>query len=131
MANNAVGDSWSFGGENQTTDNVMTGTTKLTGKPVVIEQAHGVAWTMRWTGTPTGTFSVEVSNQYDPQTNPTPNDWTQYTLTIPAGVQPAGAYPTAGSGIDLAPTSFRAARLCYTNASGAGVLTSRAHVKGY
>lgn len=130
MANNAVGDSWSFGGTSSAT-NTMTGTNKITGTPVVIEQSHGVSWTMRWTGTPTGTFSVEVSNEYDPQTNPTPGDWTQYTLTIPAGVNPAGAYPAAGSGIDLAPTSFRAARLAYTNSASTGVLTARAHVKGY
>lgn len=130
MADNAVGDSWSFGGTSTAT-NTMTGTNKITGTPVVIEQAHGVSWTMRWTGTPVGVFSVEVSNEYDPTTNPNPSDWTQYTLTIPAGMQPAGAYPAAGSGIDLAPTSFRGARLCYTNTSSTGVLTARAHVKGY
>ena len=137
MGKNIVGDSWSFGGPvpglegAAGTTGTMTGTNKITGKPVAIQSQHGLSWTMRWTGTPTGTFSVEVSNEYDPDKNPTPGDWTQYTLTIPAGVQPAGAYPAAGSGIDLAPTSFKWARLCYTNSASTGVLTSRCHAKGY
>lgn len=130
MANNAVGDAWSFGGTSAAT-NAMTGTNKITGTPVVIEQAHGVSWTMRWANTPTGTFTVEASNEYDPTSNPTPADWTQMSVTIPAGVNPAGAYPATGSGLDIGPTNFRAVRLCYTNSASTGVLTARAHVKGY
>jgi hypothetical protein len=130
MAGNTIGDQWSFGGTSSAT-NTMTGTNKITGTPVLIESSHGVSWTMRWTGTPTGTFSVEVSNEYDPQTNPSPSDWTQLTLTIPSGVNPAGAYPAAGSGIDVAPTSFKWIRLCYTNSASTGVLTARCHAKGY
>lgn len=133
MADNIAGDAWAFGGigPGAQPTGTMTGTNKLTGNPALINQAHGISWTMRWTGTPVGVFSVEVSNEYDPNTNPTPADWTQYTLTIPAGVNPAGAYPAAGSGIDLAPTSFKWARLCYTNTSSTGALTSRCHTKGY
>lgn len=137
MGDNVVGDSWSFGGPLSGlagpagTVGTMSGTNKITGTPLSISPSHGLSFTMRWTGTPVGVFSVEVSNEYDPASNPTPSDWTQLTLTIPAGVQPAGAYPAAGSGIDIAPTSFKWIRLCYTNTSSTGVLTSRAHAKGF
>lgn len=115
----------------------MSGTNKIAGTWALIESLPLIAWTPRWTGTPVGTFTVEVSNEYSP--NPdvnaaagagnTPLDLAVATATISAS--PAGAYPAAGCTVTLGPIGFKWARLCYTNTSSSGVLTARAHTKGY
>lgn len=136
-----VGDSWSFGGPSGSTQGaagVMTGTTKIVGTWVDISQSNGISWTPRWSGTPTGTFTVEVSNEYSPNpsvdypsSSVTPPDLATLSVTFPSGTNPAGAYPAAGVGIDIGPTQFKWARLAYTNASGTGVLTARCHTKAF
>lgn len=65
-----------------------------------------------WTGTPTGTISVLVSNRGD----------VFYSLTFdPAITQPAGS--AGGYAINLNQIPFRYVAVQYTNASGSGVLT--------
>lgn len=65
-----------------------------------------------WTGTPTGTFSVMVSN----------SGINFYALTFnPALAQPAGS--GSGYAIDLNQVPFKYVMLQYVNASGSGSLT--------
>lgn len=78
-----------------------------------------------WTGTLTGTFSVQVSSDYDPH-KPTNATWTPMTFSV--------APVTAGSAgnvfIDIVATSAVYLRVVYTNASGSGNLTSTISAKG-
>lgn len=65
-----------------------------------------------WTGTPTGTFSVQVSN----------SGINFYALTFnPALAQPAGS--AGGYAVNLNQLPFKYMMLKYVNASGTGVLT--------
>lgn len=79
-----------------------------------IQQMDNVAIELTWTGTPTGTISVMVSN----------SGINFYALSgfNPALIQPAGS--AGGEGIQLSPISFRYIFLQYTNVSGSGTITA-------
>lgn len=80
------------------------------------------------TGTPTGTYTIEGSNQYDPIANPSATFVTQASAATPAFPVPAGAgaqtmhgvFNTNGSG------QGRWIRLRYTNTSGTGTVSAYA-----
>lgn len=109
------------------TANNMTGTTAITGKAVHIFGLSKASFQAIWTGTPTGTFTVQVSNYpgnvyNDDGTIISSVTWT--TLTSPAAwtaLQPAGAAGNAD--FSLADLSQRWIRPIYTNTSGTGTLT--------
>lgn len=71
---------------------------------------------VRWTGTPTGTFTLQVSDKANPDES-TDTDWT--TTTETTVVNPAGS---ASSFRVASITSPGHKRLKYVNASGSGVL---------
>jgi len=95
--------------------------------PVVdASQADGIAWEALYTGTPTGTFTLESSNQYDPISNPTPtfipipSAQVIGTLPVPAGA--GGAFIVTTPGPSKAAGAGKYQRLRYTATSGAGSL---------
>lgn len=84
--------------------------------------ANGFSFSMEWTGTPTGTFTLWFTNKTDPNlANDT--DWQQDTAFAPTN--PAGAAGSMGDNV----TNGQAAkwRIKYVNASGTGVLTGQSH----
>lgn len=82
-----------------------------------------VSYDIAWTGTPTGTFTVEVSNTYSKNADGSvknPGNWTALTLSAPTT-----ATGTSGTGfIDVDQIAAYAIRLTYTPASGTGVLNA-------
>lgn len=74
-----------------------------------------------WTGTPTGTISLEVSNAASPGAS----DWT--ALTISGLVHPSGSAGSHYIELQLSATWIRAV---YTRTSGSGTLTARISGKG-
>lgn len=88
--------------------------------PTIIQRLPGISYDIVWTGTPTGTFAIQVSNSYGLNSAGT---WyslpsSSFTGTLPA---PAGS---AGSGfIDVVGTEAYAIRLSYTSVSGNGTCT--------
>lgn len=79
-----------------------------------------------WSGTPTGTIIVQVSNHPNPSDL---NDTNWLTLTLAAPItQPAGS--ASGDYCDLAALPFRWARPKYTNAGGSGSLFAWFEGKG-
>lgn len=88
-----------------------------------IQQISYISFDISWTGTPTGTFTVEVSNSY--KTDGSGNvinagNWTP--LTLSAATAAVGA---AGNGfIDIDGVAAYAIRLRYTRAAGTGVLNA-------
>lgn len=84
---------------------------------------------LNWTGTPVGTFSVQVSN--DHAENPLGNvtvagNWT--TLTLSASVTAAGSADTAF--IDINQSGAYFLRVVYTRTSGTGTLNCYLTAKG-
>lgn len=103
----------------------------ITSAPVILKHGDNVALHFKWTGTPVGTFSVEVAVQ-DPTSptladRPLDADWDALTfspvLTAPAGA--AGQFY-----LDLNQLSATAYRIKYTRTSGTGALTVWTGYKG-
>lgn len=90
----------------------MSGTSVVTSQPIDISNYESTSIQPVWTGTPTGTLKVLVSN-----------DGTNYTdigATIPT--QPAGS--ASSTFIPLYATCAKWMKLQYTNASGSGTLSA-------
>lgn len=97
----------------------MTGTSVITSQITNIRGFDNEFYDIQFTGTPTGTFSVQVSSSYDPITNPN-------AIFIPLVLSPAPV--AAGSsgviGIDINQEGAQWIKLVYTNVSGTGVLNA-------
>lgn len=95
------------------------------GPPSVIQRLPGISYDISWTGTPTGTFSVEVSNTvtFGPGGVIAAGNWNALPAAAFVGTIPAPAGGAGNGFIDVIGTEAYAARLVYTAASGAGNLT--------
>lgn len=100
------------------------------GTPIRLNQAIGYSIHAVWTGTPTGSLKVQVSNDEGSGpldgSAPVITNWTD--LATPAPVALAGAAGTAMFNVDGA--MYRWARLKYARTSGTGALSARAQTKG-
>ncbi len=91
-----------------------------------VRQFENVSYQLVWSGTPTGTFTVWVSNLVAPSlVNDT--DWISLTLAT-AISQPAGS--ASKYSVDLSSLPFYWVRLKYVNASGSGTITAYLVGKG-
>lgn len=100
----------------------------VSSSPINIQQMSYVGFDVSWTGTPVGTFSVEVSNTYKQSGEGVvlvAGNWT--ALTLSAVVSATG---TSGNGfIDIDGVSADWIRLTYTRTSGTGSLSATASAK--
>lgn len=97
--------------------------TSVTSVVTIIQNLSQVGYDVSWTGTPVGTFSVQVSNTYTQNAAGqvlNPGTWTTLTLSnVPA------AAGSAGNGyIDIDAISAFAIRLVYTAGSSTGTLNA-------
>ena len=91
--------------------------------PTILNQKTGAGYDFTWTGTPTGVFSVEVSNTYSLNADGSANNagsWTPITLSAP--IIASGSADNAF--VNLAGLEAYAVRLVYTATSGAGTLNA-------
>src|SRR5687767_4867907 len=95
----------------------------VTSNVTIIQMIPYVSYTVAWTGTPTGTFSVQVSNDYavDPS-GAVLNAGTWVALTLSASVAASGSDDSAF--IDIDGVAAYAIRLKYTRSSGTGTLNA-------
>ena len=103
----------------------VTGTTTYYGNAVG-GSGTGQSIHLRWTGTPTGTFTLWYSDKPDPVLT-TDTDWVQdtsSTLTNPAGAAGSTFMDTTNSNAKLR-------RVKYVNASGSGFLSGEIKTRGY
>lgn len=110
------------------TNAVMTGTTVLTSPVLNIRFLDNIGIQLNYTGTPNGTFAVQVSadHEQDPQGNTTvPGTWIAVALN-PA---PVAAGVASNIYIDLNQLSSPWLRVQYTNTSSVGVLNGFATAK--
>lgn len=100
----------------------MTATTTST--VIDTAQCDAVSWEIICTGTPTGTFTIEASNQYDPNSNATPT-FIAMPATTPALSNPAGAGSSqlvTSPGLAAGGGAGRFQRLRYAFTGGTGTL---------
>jgi hypothetical protein len=98
-------------------------TSNITSPPTNIQMLDNTGYSIAFSGTPTGTFSVQCSADYQPGTAPTeypmnPGTWTTLPLSNP--ITAAGS-PDNGY-IDLTLLSAPWIRLVYTASSGSDSL---------
>lgn len=89
----------------------MSGTNTIYSNIIDISRMDNIGLEVAWSGTPTGTFSIMVSNSGI--------NFNALTFTPPLA-QPAGS--AAGMAIDLNQVPFKYMMLQYVNVSGAGSL---------
>jgi hypothetical protein len=99
----------------------VSGAQTHTTPPSNIDAYDNASYQYVWTGTPTGTVAVDVSNDFNAQLGT--GTWTDVTAQLsPAPTNPAGS---AGNGaVDLNQLPFAYVRLRYVHASGSGQFTA-------
>ena len=98
----------------------------IIGPATIIQLLPGISYDISWTGSPVGTFSVQVSNTYQEGASGSvlnAGNWT----TLPSSAF-VGTYPvpsgSAGNGfLDVVGTEAYAIRFVYNYTSGTGNLT--------
>lgn len=93
----------------------------LTSEVVEIQQQDNISVQLKWTGTPTGTFEFQVSNNYlkDPIGNvQNPGDWI--TLAVTPAITASGSPDDALVDLNQMGSSFL--RVVFTRSGGTGVL---------
>jgi hypothetical protein len=109
-------------------NNQMTGTQAITSPPTEISLKDNIAYELTWTGTPVGTFAVQVSIDYNPGNTQSkggydPGTWQNLPLTDTNG-NPLVASGSPGQiFMNLTEICFPWIRVQYTNTSGTGVLS--------
>lgn len=99
------------------TNGAMASTNTLTSSVVDIRGFDNISLQANWTGTPNGTFYVDVCSDYNPNYSGATGTWTTITPTLGA---PTGAAGT--SFLDAIQTSAPYIRVRYTNSSSTGTL---------
>lgn len=101
-------------------------TASLTSLITIIQRIPGISYDIVWSGTPTGTFSVQVSNTVtlNPDgTAATAGNWTTLPVASFAGTYPVPSGSAGNGFLDVVGTEAYAVRLLYTRVSGSGNLT--------
>lgn len=80
-------------------------------KSMKVVNKRVVSFGLVWTGTPTGTLDLEVSN----------DDTNWFALSMTLATQPAGSAASTGASADIGGWAY--ARVSYTRSSGTGTLT--------
>lgn len=104
------------GGAGDTEGVDVSGVTVFRGTPMLISRLANCSYQFLWTGTPTGTFTIQVSNKPNPDLA-TDTDWTTLTLAT-AITQPAGS--ASNDFVDLSGLPALWVRPRYVNAASTG-----------
>lgn len=106
--------------------------TNITGPATIINRLPGISYDLAWTGTPTGTFAVQVSNTYSQNADGSvanAGNWNTLPSAAFVGTIPAPAGSPDHGFIDIVGTEAYAIRILYTAGSGSGSLTVLASAK--
>lgn len=99
----------------------------ITGPATVIQRLPGVSYDISWTGSPVGTFSVQVSNTVVLGPNGSviqAGNWYNLPAAALVGSLPVPSGSSGNGFIDVIGTEAYAVRLVYTATSGSGNLTA-------
>lgn len=99
----------------------------ITGPVTVLSNLPGIGYDISWTGTPTGTFQINISNsaKFDNEGNyiAGTGNWTTIPSSSFSGTYPVPSGSADNGFIDLMGTNGYAVQLTYTASSGDGTLT--------
>jgi hypothetical protein len=94
--------------------------------PTFIGQIPGLSYDLAWTGSPVGTFAVQVSNTYSQNpdgTVKTAGNWNTLPTSSFQGTYPVPAGSSGNGMLDVVGTEAAWIRLVYNPTSGTGNLT--------
>lgn len=96
----------------------------LTSLPTIVQMLPGISYSLVWTGTPTGSFSLQGSNDYvfNAITGHIINPGTW--IDLPLSVSPAAAGVADNGLIEVLLSNIYAVRVAYTFVSGSGTLNA-------
>lgn len=100
--------------------------TSIIGPPTNINGLPGISYDISWTGTPAGTFQIQISNTYQPTGNGSQTSvgtWITIPSTLFNGTYPFPAGSSGNGFIDVVGTEAAWVRLQYTASTGSGSLT--------
>lgn len=101
----------------------------FTSNPVEVMNQDNVGIQLNWTGTPTGAFTFQVSNDYAQDSfGNVQNVGNWITLPVTPAIAAAGSGDVAF--VDLNQTGALYVRVVYTRASGTGTLNGYISAKG-
>ncbi|HXB13347.1 MAG TPA: hypothetical protein VNZ45_15275 [Bacteroidia bacterium] len=86
----------------------------------------GISYDLQWSGSPVGTFQVQVSNSYSQNSDgsvQTPGAWNTLPPSSFTGTYPVPAGSSGNGFLDVVGTECAWVRLVYTATSGTGSLT--------
>ncbi len=104
-------------------DVTMVGT--ITSKVVILTMGSSVGVTLQWTGTPSGAFTYEVSNNYSPDT--LLGDFSALTFGT-APTNPTGS--ADNDNVSLLVLPYAAMRIKYVASGSTGVLNAQLFSRG-
>lgn len=106
--------------------NAVSMASTITSAPTNINRLPGLSYDLVWTGTPTGTFAVQVSNSYTQNPDGTTNaagSWNSLPTSAFVGTYPVPAGSSGFGFLDVVGTEAAWCRLLYTPSGGSGTLT--------
>jgi hypothetical protein len=106
--------------------------TSFNGPPTNINGIPGISYDLAWSGTPTGTFQVQVSNTYAQAPNGTvtnAGNWNTLPTSSFTGTYPVPAGSSGNGFLDVVGTEAAWVRLQYTASGGTGTLVVLAAAK--
>lgn len=98
----------------------------VTSPATIIQRLPGISYSVVWTGTPVGTFAVQVSNDFSLDSTGTvlnAGHWTSLPTSAFTGTYPVPSGSASAGFLDVVGTEAYAVRLKYTRTSGTGTLT--------
>lgn len=106
--------------------NAASMATTVTSVPTSINRIPGISYDLAWTGTPTGTFAVQVSNTYSQSATGAvinAGNWNTLPTASFSGTYPVPAGSPGNGFLDVVGTEAAWVRIVYTPSGGAGSLT--------
>lgn len=106
--------------------NAASMATSITGPATNINMRPSIGYDLTWTGSPVGTFDVEVSNSYsqDPEGNVVnAGSWTILPVSSFQGTYPVPSGTASNGFLDIEAVGSAWIRIVYNATSGSGNLT--------
>jgi hypothetical protein len=107
--------------------NAASMATQIIGPATNISMQPGISYDLLWTGSPVGTFAVQVSNTYRQDAAGTvtnPGNWNTLPTSSFTGTYPVPSGSPGNGFLDVVGTEAAWCRLVYNPTSGSGNLTA-------